>query len=79
MSTLFPKQLPAVQIGDTAAALPRAVVAGGSQLLTAMAHAGELTVVAGFNRPHVPFPDLVSDSVSCGEPLDKGIAARTIN
>ena len=50
-----------------------------SQVLMAVAHAGELTVVAGFNRPHVPFPDLVADSVSYCEPLDKGIAARTIN
>jgi len=50
-----------------------------SQVLTAMAHAGELTVVAGFNRPHVSFPDLVADSVSYCEPLDKGIAARTID
>jgi hypothetical protein len=50
-----------------------------SQVLRAVAHAGELTVIAGFNRPHVPFPDLVADSVSYCEPLDKGIAARTIN
>jgi DnaB-like helicase C terminal domain len=40
-----------------------------SQVLTAVAHAGELTVVAGFNRPHVPFPDLVADSVSYCKPL----------
>src|SRR5208283_5109652 len=33
-----------------------------SQVIRAVAHAGELTVVAGFNRPGVPFPDLASDS-----------------
>jgi hypothetical protein len=33
-----------------------------SQVLTAVAHAGELTVVAGHYRPGVPFPDLISDS-----------------
>jgi len=50
-----------------------------SEVLCSVAHVGELTVVAGYNRPHVPFPDLVADSVSYCEPLDKGIAARTIN
>ncbi len=50
-----------------------------SQVLMALAHAGELTVIAGFHRPHVPFPDLVADSVSYCEPLDNGTAARTIN
>ena len=34
-----------------------------SQVLRAVAHAGELTVVAGFHLPGVPFPDLAADSV----------------
>ena len=33
-----------------------------SQVLTSVAHAGELTVVAGFNRFGDQFPDLYSDS-----------------
>jgi len=50
-----------------------------SEVLCSVAHAGELTIVGGYNRPHVPFPDMAADSVSYCEPLDKGIAARTIN
>ena len=34
-----------------------------SQVMQAVAHAGELTVVAGINRPSDQFPDLASDSV----------------
>lgn len=50
-----------------------------SEVLRSVAHAGELTVVAGFNRLHVPFPDLASDSTFHCEPLEKEIAARTID
>jgi hypothetical protein len=42
-----------------------------SQAMQAVAHVGELTVVAGFDSPGVPFPDLASDSTFyCESPKD---------
>jgi replicative DNA helicase len=39
-----------------------------SQVLRAVAHAGELTVIAGFHRPGDPFADLASDSTFFCDP-----------
>jgi hypothetical protein len=40
-----------------------------SQVLTAVAHAGELTIVAGCDRPDEQFPDLAADSEYYCEPM----------